>query len=143
VPLELQIIRAREFIRIGAQGKPDLAASFEALKQLAAACRRRGIDQALLDVRDVHSHLTPTELATLIGSFREIGFTHRQRLAVLYDGDPEYRVRIFAFIGTLSGWTVRAFGDFEEALLWLSSGEQSEAVPTHSVPAPGSLRREP
>ena len=51
MPLELQIIRACEFIRAGAQGRPDMEASRAMLRELAAACRRRGIDRALLDLR--------------------------------------------------------------------------------------------
>jgi len=36
MPTELQIIRAQEFIRVGAQGKVDFKASKEALAVLAA-----------------------------------------------------------------------------------------------------------
>ena len=51
MPLELQIIRATDFIRLGAHGHFDLAASKAALAELAHACRKRGIHQALLDLR--------------------------------------------------------------------------------------------
>ena len=51
MPMELQIIRAQEFIRLGAHGNFDLDASKAVLAQLAAACWKRGINQALLDLR--------------------------------------------------------------------------------------------
>ena len=51
MPLELNIIRATEFIRVGAHGQFDLAASKAALATLAGACRKPGIQQALLDLR--------------------------------------------------------------------------------------------
>jgi hypothetical protein len=44
MPQELQIIRASEFVRFGAQGHFDLAASKAALAELASVCRKRGID---------------------------------------------------------------------------------------------------
>ena len=127
MPLELQIIRAREFIRLGASGQFDLDASRKALASLARACRKRGIDQALLDLRAFQlgptPKFSPSDLASLVGTFREIGFTHEQRLAVLYTADPHRRARLFAFIGTLRGWNVAAFDSFEKALLWLAGEE--------------------
>jgi hypothetical protein len=127
VPLELQIIRACEFIRAGAQGHPNMEASRAALRELAAACRRRGIDRALLDLRELRPGatrlITPDELAALVNTFHEIGFTFDQRLAVLYCQDPYHGVRMFAMIGALRGWHVRAFSEFETALNWLGDAE--------------------
>jgi hypothetical protein len=130
MPLELQIIRASEFIRLGASGQIDLAASRAMLRGLAGACRRRGIDRALLDLRAVRPGLepvfSPADLAALVNTFREIGFTHQQRLAVLYTSDPHHRTRLFAFIAKLRGWSVKASNNFEETLLWLSKGQRTE-----------------
>jgi hypothetical protein len=123
--MDLQIIRAREFIRLGAHGHFDLVASKAALAKLAGACRKRGIDRALMDLRDLQPGakpvFSPSDLVALVNTFREIGFTERQRLAVLYRTDPHRRARLFALISTLRGWSVRAFCDFEKAIFWLSS----------------------
>jgi hypothetical protein len=128
MPQELQIIRASEFIRFGAHGRFDLASSKAALAELAGVCRRRGIAQAMMDLRALHPGpkpvFSPADLAELVGTFREIGFTHQERLAILYHSDPHHRARLFAFLSAMHGWAVRAFGDFEEALLWLSSGQE-------------------
>jgi hypothetical protein len=124
MPLELQIIRAAEFVRLGTRGHLDLTASRAVLSQLAGACRRRGIDRALLDLREVRPAptpmLTPSELGSLVNTFREIGFSHKQRLAVLYSADPHHGARLFASLSRLRGWTVRAFGGFEDAINWLA-----------------------
>lgn len=137
--MELQIIRAQEFIRLGPHGHFDLDASKAVLAQLAAACCKRGIDQALLDLRALHPGpkpvFSPDDLATLVGIFREVGFTHKQRLAVLYAEDPHHRARLFAFIAKLRGWKVQAFDSFEQALLWLSAGAESP-VETEATPRP-------
>ena len=128
MPFELQVIRATEFVRIGPQGRLDLKTSKKTLATLARACRKRGLDRALLDLRSLPVPATPlftsAELADLVGTFREVGFGPRQGLAVLYKSDPHHGARTFAFISRMRGWRVRAFGDFEAALLWLS-----EAVP--------------
>jgi len=129
MPQELQIIRASEFVRLGAHGYFDLAASKAALAELVSACRKRGINQAMLDLRALQPGpkpvFTPADLAELVRTFPEAGFTHRQRLAILYRSDPHRRARLFAFLSTMHGWAVRAFGEFEVALHWLSEGHES------------------
>jgi hypothetical protein len=131
--MELQIIRAHEFIRLGAHGKFDLKASKAVLAELARACCKRGINQALLDIRALHPGpkpvFSPNDLAVLVNTFREIGFNYRQRLALLYSSDPHHRARLFAFIAKLRGWSVQAFDSFEEAVTWLS-GASSELPQT-------------
>ena len=125
MPIELQIIRAQEFIRLGAHGRFDLKASKAVLAQLAAACWKRGINQALLDLRALHPGpkpvFSPKDLVVLVNTFREVGFTHQERLAVLYSDDPHRRARMFATIAKQRGWSVQAFDSFEAAVHWLSA----------------------
>jgi hypothetical protein len=137
MPMELQIIRAKEFIRLGAHGRFDLKLSKAALASLAGACCKRGINQALLDLRSLQPGPKPVftgnDLVKLVNTFHEAGFTRQQRLAVLYSSDPHHRARLFAFIARLRGWRVQAFEDFEAAINWLSSG--SEPVAQKQLPA--------
>ena len=130
MPVELQIIKASDFIRLGPEGEFDLAVSKKLLAELVAACHKRGINRAMMDLRALHPGpkpvFSPTDLATLVNTFREIGFTRDQKLAVLYGADPHDRAKMFAFIGKLRGWHVAAFGNFEEAMVWLSDDEQAE-----------------
>ena len=128
MPIELQIIRASEFVCLNPQGHLDFDATKEALAILARACRKRGIGRAMMDIRALPMPAKPlftsSQLAALVGTFREAGFARQDRLAVLYRSDPHGGARMFAFLSIIRGWQVRAFGDFEEALLWLS--EQKE-----------------
>ena len=142
MPIELQIIRAQEFIRLGAHDHFDLEASKAVLAQLATACWKRGINQALLDLRALHPKakpvFTPMDLVTLVNTFREVGFTPRERLAVLYRVDPHHRARLFAAIAKQHGWSVQAFDDFEQAVRWLSA-----AVPGRVSAAEADLGAKP
>jgi hypothetical protein len=151
MPLELQIIRFGEFVKMDADGHLDLAASREILRQLAGACRKRGVHQALLDLREVRPSatpmLTPDDLASLVNTFHEVGFSQEQRLAVLYASDPHFGARLFALIGNLRGWNVKATDSFEDALLWLAQTPgatearpaDEEQVPLHfAQPADGA-----
>jgi len=108
------------------------------LAELAGACRKRGINRAMVDLRALHAGPTPvfstSDLASLVNTFREMGFTRDQKLAVLYGTDPHHRAKMFAFISTLRGWHVAAFGSFEEAMVWLSEDDQANA---DAGPGPG------
>lgn len=124
MPVELQVIRASEFVCLDADELMDFEASKKALQGLAHACRKRGLDRAMLDLRNIpvpaKPHFTTTELAALIGIFRDAGFLRQQRLAVLYQSDIHGGVRNFAFFGKMRGMQVQAFREFEAALQWLS-----------------------
>lgn len=132
MPLNLQIIKASEFIRLGAKGRVDVKESREILAEIARACRKRGVNRALLDVRAVHVGPKPVfslqELARLVRTFHELGFRKEHRLAVLYSADPHHRARLFAFLSNLHGWQVRSFHEFEEAIVWLWQTEPGEKI---------------
>jgi hypothetical protein len=132
MPTELQIIRASEFVRLDPHRHLDFETSKEALRVLAVACRLRGIDRAMLDLRALpipaKRLFTTAELAALVGTFREAGFTRQHRLAVLYQRDPHGGARMFAFIGLMRGWQVRAFSDFEAAFVWLSEAKEKRST---------------
>ena len=124
MPLELQLIRASEFIRLNAEGHFDLETSKLALANIAWACHKRGIERAMLDLRALRPRAKPMlsrdDLMTLVNTFHCLGFSRRQRLALLYCSDPHGRARLFAFITIMRGWQVRSFTKFEDAMLWLS-----------------------
>lgn len=132
MPTELQIISANEFVRLDPQRHLDFEASKEALRVLAVACHVRGTERAMLDLRTLpipaKRLFTTAQLADLVGTFREAGFTPQHRLAVLYRRDPFGGARMFAFIGFMRGWQVRAFPEFEPAFMWLSEPKEKRAA---------------
>jgi len=107
MPLELHVIRASEFVRVDAHEHLDFEASAKALQALAQACRKRGLGCALLDLRAVpvpdKPLFTTKEIAALVLTFRDAGFSVEQRLAVLYHQDVYGGIRDFAFISRIGG----------------------------------------
>jgi hypothetical protein len=144
MPLELQLIRASEFIRLSAEGHFDLETSILALAKIARACRKRGVERAMLDLRAVQTGpepvFSPQDLATLVETFQRLGFTRNSRLALLYTSDPHGRARMFSFLSILRGWQVRGFGTFERAMRWLSEDEIGEPGPKEEA-QPVPIRR--
>ena len=141
-PMELYVIRFREFVRLDAHGQLDMAESHAVLSHLAQVCRKRGLDRALLDGRDLQAELTPDEIAALVRDLAEMGFTRNQRLALLHKGDPHRRAALFALIAKLRGWKIRAFGSFEEAVDWLSTGPDRPKPHTCAEDVPLRTRKE-
>lgn len=146
MPLEFQVIRASEFIRLDARAHVDFGASEKVLQELARACRKRGLGRALFDLRSLPAlprpQFTPNELARLVSTFREAGFTREQRLAILYHSDFFGGARNFAFISRMRGLDVQAFTEFETALHWLSeSHDNREEHPQDETPIPIMKRR--
>src|SRR5689334_20808271 len=107
MPVELQIIQASEFIRLDPGSHLDLEGSKNVLRDLAHACRKRGLERAMLDLRSLPVPPKPifkvAELAALVLTFHDAGFTRQQRLAVLYHSDVYGGVRNFAFISRMRG----------------------------------------
>src|SRR5215471_10476986 len=102
MPFELQVIRASEFVRFDAREQLDLVASMDILRSLAQACRKRGLECALVDLRSLpvpeKPIFTANDLAALVGAFRDAGFGGQQRLAILYRTDVHGGIHNFSFI---------------------------------------------
>jgi hypothetical protein len=140
MPITLDIIRANEFIRLDAKEHLDFEASKQVLEGLALACRKRGLDRAMVDLRmlpaPARPQFTANELAVLVGTFHAAGFSRKQRLAIVYRQDIHGGIRTFAFLGKLRGLQVQAFDDFEDALQWLSWGYEDFAQQQRGAAVP-------
>jgi hypothetical protein len=129
MPAELQVIRASEFVCLDADAHLDFEASQKALEGLAQACRKRGLNRALLDLRGLpmldKPHFTTEEVRALAGTFSDAGFTGRQRLAILHEHDIYGIIRDFIKFSRQRGLQAEAFLEYEKATSWLS-GKQGE-----------------
>lgn len=117
----LHVVKPKDFVRLDASGRVDFDASRRVLADLAKACSDRGLSLALLDVRDLYSELSPTDLYGLVKSFHDIGFRPAHRLAVLHRYNSTERAEFFSMCAAEHGFDVRAFDNFEEAIEWLNS----------------------
>ena len=146
MPIELHVIRASDFICVDADERLDFEETRKALLGLAAALRKRGLERAMIDLRDLPAQdrpqFTNAELAALVGAFRDAGCSRKLRLAVLYRRDVYGSLRNFTFFGRMRGLHVQAFHDYESGIHWL--WEDTER-PRHGVEVPifrhGARRR--
>jgi hypothetical protein len=129
MPIDLQVIRASDFVCLDAGDHLNFEDSRKALQGLATTCRKRGLNRAMLDLRELpvldRPRFTNAELAELVCAFRDAGFSRHQRLAVLYRQDVYGGVRKFTFFSRMRGLQVQAFHEFEDAMSWLWKGTEN------------------
>ena len=143
MPVEIQIIRACEFVQLSTSGVFDFNGTRALLIEMADACRKRGVERAAIDIREATSNLTRNDLAALGKTFNEMAVSRRLRLSIIHRHDQGGRARLFAFFSAMRGRNVRAFEDFEEALVWLSTeiktgakaAAAEDTVPIRTEPA--------
>jgi hypothetical protein len=128
MPYDLQVIQAGDFARLDGYGRFSLEASKEALAGLAADMVRRNLTRAILDIRNVQSSLTTTELYELAATFHQAGFRQDQRLAILHLQHGIARADFFAMCATRRGWDVAAFDRFEDAFDWLVAARHDACI---------------
>jgi DNA-binding response OmpR family regulator len=120
--LKLQIIKAGDFIQSTPTGDLDMQASKSGFAQIAAAGSVLQEYSVLIDLREVNSRLSTTdifELATELGTYGE---TFRRKTAILVRPDDKItQATFFENVAFNRGFAVKVFTVFEEALIWLSS----------------------
>ncbi|HTV40244.1 MAG TPA: hypothetical protein VMF08_06700 [Candidatus Sulfotelmatobacter sp.] len=130
-PIELQVIRASDFICFDADEHLNFEESKKVLQQLALACRKRGMGRAMVDLRDLpvpeKPRFTEAQLVGLVDAFRDAGFAHRQRLAILHSHDVHGTIRDFISIGRQRGLHTRAFLEYDKAMHWLAKATEPSA----------------
>jgi len=119
---KLQIIKAGEFIKSTPTGDLDMNASKEGLAQIAATGADLQDYTVLIDLRDVKSRLSKTDIYVLATELVEFGKTFRRKTAVLARADEDFgQAAFFETVAQNRGFRVRAFTVFEDAIIWLSS----------------------
>lgn len=140
MPAALHLFRANEFVRMDADEHVDMEHTKKTLKDLVYACQKRAVNSAMMDLRGLpipaKPYFTPKELAELVETFQEAGFTKKQRLAVLYEWDNYGGIRNFTFFSRMHKMQVQAFQDFERAIYWLSEGQDEIASSPPGEPIP-------
>lgn len=122
----LHIVRPSDFVRLDPYGRCHLEESRVALTTLAKQCVERGINCALLDVREMQAGLSLGDIYLLANAFREMGFRTDHRLAILHRYGGTGQAEFFALAAADKGWNVRAFEEYEEAIDWFGAEWDAE-----------------
>lgn len=123
--LNIRVIHARDFLKMTSGGAADLETSKKSLLRLAsenAAPRQYDI---LIDVRQMTSYLTLTEISELVDMMVEHRNSFRSKLAILtLPGDGFNHAKFMELYANNRGFQVEAFKDFEETIDWLMASTE-------------------
>lgn len=134
--LKLQIIKAGDFIKSTPTGDLDMKASKQGLAQIAATGTDLQDYTILIDLRDVNSLMSATDIYELAFELVKYGKTFRRKTAVLTRDDGHIgQATFFERVAHNKGFSVRTFTVFEDAVIWLSSVTQptEDQSRTHST----------
>jgi len=120
--LRLQVIKAGDFIKSTPTGDLDKAASKEGLAEIADLGADLQGYTVLIDLREVKSRLSTTDIFELASELAKYGDTFNRKTAVLARADHDLdQATFFEDVAQNRGFKVKAFTIFEEAIFWLSS----------------------
>lgn len=108
----------------------------EASKQGLAQIAATGIDlqdyAVLIDLREVKSSLSTTDVYELASELVKYGETFQRKTAVLARADKDFdQAQFFERVAQNRGFSVRAFTAFEDAITWLSDISQPAENQSH------------
>ena len=126
MPMNLQIIHARDFVRTTSTGQLDWEKSKELFAATAKVAARLEKCEILLDLRQVESStLTDTQVWHLVQLLYDYDPVFREKTALLIPPDaPGDRARFFQLCAINRGFHVKVFNDFEQAVNWLMSATE-------------------
>jgi DNA-binding response OmpR family regulator len=120
--LKIQIVKAGDFIQSTPTGDLDMKASKEGLAEIAATGTDLHDYTVLIDLRDIKSRLSTTDIYDLASDLVKYGETFRRKTAVLVRADKDLdQATFFESVAQNRGFKVKAFTVFEDAILWLST----------------------
>jgi hypothetical protein len=118
---DIRMISAKDFIRLDAEGKFDLAATQHMLRDAMWACFNSSVGRVLLDIREASADMSVAQVVSLAAICGEImpGMKDHKIAILNRPKDELDRAQILASMAAQHQWNIRAFREFEEAFDWL------------------------
>jgi len=130
VDIKIQIIKAGDFIKSTPTGNLDLVASKEGLALIAKSAEHLHDYTILIDLREVTSSLTESDLFDLGAHLEQYGNTFNRKTAILIRLDGNILdVNFFKKVAQTWGFRVSGFTSFEEAIHWLAIPKEVVSIP--------------
>lgn len=121
--LKLQIIPARDFVKITSKGELDLESSKKRLTKIASVISPLALtdSEILIDTREAKSKMTAADIWQITAEFAEHRMTFCNKIAILIPQNGFDQTKFFDLCAQNRGFEVGAFTDFEDAINWLTS----------------------
>jgi hypothetical protein len=123
---KIKIITANDFIEVTPDGVIDITTSRKLLADIAKAENHPVDFELLVDFRDTHSNLSTVDVYVLAGELKVYGDTFRRKVALLVHKGVNFDcAKFFETCSHNCGFLVNAFTNYEKAMRWILSTEDS------------------
>lgn len=122
MPIDVKVIRAKDFIKATPNGELDFEASTRLLLQVASVASALSDYAVLLDTRNAESKLSATDLYYLALELQKHSDTFFLRKTAIICPQKRFdKAEFFALCAENRGFQVSAFTLFERAMEWLTA----------------------
>jgi hypothetical protein len=125
MPVNIKVIRPKDFIKTTVTGVLDLAVSRQTLVDIASEIEKPGEYEILVDIRNAGAALSTVDIFELGKALATYPSLLRSKIALLTSMRDMKQAEFFETTTTNRGFHVRMFTDFEEAITWLVMQEAS------------------
>jgi len=119
--IDYKIISAKDFIKAKPSGEMDFEQSKKILGEIATIAEPPADYEILLDIRQVYSNLTFTDVYWLAMEFCKHRTAFHNKIVVLSRDDHQFdNAQFMELCAKNRGFQIAAFFNFEEATDWLA-----------------------
>ena len=124
MPVNIKVIDPKEFIKTTVTGVFDLAASKQALVDIASLIKQPGEYEVLIDTRAADVELSITNLFQIGVALADHPLLSRSKIGLLAPMSEVDNARFLETVAITRGVRIKAFNNFEDAITWLVLREQ-------------------
>jgi len=118
---EIEYIEDHGIVKVKTSGQMEWNDKIKLSEEMLAAGRAKNANAFLVDQKDAAFGLSVLEVDRLPDTFRSIGFSNKDKMAILVNPDSP-NSNLFTFLQnvfTINSLQIRVFTDPEEATAWL------------------------
>jgi hypothetical protein len=119
MPLNIKVIRPKDFIKTTVTGVLDFAVSKQALLEIASQIEQPGEYEILVDTREAEPALSMIDIFQLGEALAAHPSLRRSKIAFLKSKKDSQQAEFLENITANRGVRAQVFTDFEEAITWL------------------------
>jgi hypothetical protein len=131
--LRLQVIHAKDFLRMTPEGKIDFEKTRDMLLEAVSVEGLSSELDVLVDFRHVESDLSPTDVWYLAEELSKHDEAFKDQIAILVNPERFDNAKFFELCALNRGLEVAAFSSYEDAINWLFPSSDVPSRETQST----------
>jgi hypothetical protein len=125
MPVNIKVIRTKDFVKTTVTGVLDFAVSEQALLDIASQIEQPGEYEILVDTREAETVLSVVDIVELSEALAAHPSLRRSKIALLTSMIDANQANFLETTAANRAVRAKAFTDFEQAITWLVMQEAS------------------